>query len=75
VPEIVGGELFAAGALEACTTAVAEEKALVFPAELVAVTRTLIVNPTSAVATAYVEFVAPLIGLQSIPDGSQCCHW
>jgi hypothetical protein len=52
VPEIVGGDVVVGGALADCTTAVAVEKTLVFPAALVAVTRTRIVVPTSPVVTA-----------------------
>jgi hypothetical protein len=75
VPPIVGGDVFAGAADIGCTTAVVAEKALVLPATLLAVTRTLIVVPTSALVTAYVELVAPGIGTQTNPDGSQLSHW
>jgi hypothetical protein len=52
VPLIVGGDVFAGAVGFACTTAVAAEKALVLPAALLAVTRTLIVVPTSTLVTA-----------------------
>jgi hypothetical protein len=72
---MVGGEVFAGGAFADCTTAVAAEKSLTLPAALVAVTRMRIVVPTSPVVTAYVDAVAPGIGPQSAPVGSQLCHW
>jgi hypothetical protein len=40
--------VFAGGVYALCTTAVAAETALAFPAVFIAVTRTLMLHPTSA---------------------------
>src|SRR5438094_7536705 len=59
-----------------CTTAVGMELAGVEdPAEFEAVTATLRVLPTSPLATAYVDAVAPVIGAQPSPAELQRCHW
>ena len=56
------------------TDAVAAEVAVTEPTELLAVTETRIVDPTSADTREYAVPVAPVIGAQSAPPESQRCH-
>ncbi len=57
-----------------CTTVVGVEVATPEPAELVAVTTTRIVLPTSGAPSVYAELEAPETGLQLAPAESQRCH-
>jgi hypothetical protein len=57
-----------------CTTVVGVEVATPEPAELVAVSTTRIVLPTSAAPSVYVELEAPETALQLAPAESQLCH-
>ena len=78
VPEIVGGDVLPGGDDAGCTTGVAADVAVAAPAELVAVTATRKVSPTSSLVAAYVELVE-LMGAggtaQLAPLASQRCHW
>jgi hypothetical protein len=70
-----GGVEFAGATGAGCTTAVAAE--LTGPAEpavFVAVTAIAIVDPTSAVASVYVELVCPPIGAHALPELLQRSH-
>ena len=73
VPETVGAPVFDGGA--AATVAVADEVALLEPAEFDAVTVTRIVEPTSELLAAYVCAVAPPMSAQLPPLASQWRHW
>src|ERR671932_2048111 len=75
LPEMVGGDVFAGAVAAAVTTAVCAELALLEPTELVAVTVTRSVEPTSAFATRYVCWVAPAMLVQLPPALSQRRHW
>src|SRR5919202_7117872 len=75
VPEIVGAAVLAGAAGAAVTTAVWAEPALLEPTELVAVTVTRSVEPTSMLATGYVCCVAEAMLLQLAPALSQRRHW
>jgi len=57
------------------TTAVASEAAETLPEPFVAVTTTLMVEPTSAATGAYVPDVAPTMSAQLAPPASHRCHW
>ena len=74
VPEIVGGEPFTGGAGAAATTAVCAEPAEPEPSVFVAVTATLVVEPTSAEASVYVWPVALAMSAQFAPALSQRRH-
>jgi hypothetical protein len=65
VPEIAGGVVAVGGA--AATTVVGAELVAEEPAELVAVTTTRMLQPTSSWVSAYVGFLAPVIGLHVVP--------
>ena len=73
-PEITGSTVFF-GAADGTTADVAEESALAWPAPFVAVTRMRKRNPTSLLASLYVELVAPLIEAQFAPFESHRRHW
>src|ERR671933_411152 len=75
LPEMVGGDVFAGAVAAAVTTTVWAEPALLEPTELVAVTVTRSVEPTSAFATGYVCWVAEAMLLQLAPALSQRRHW
>ncbi len=79
VPEIVGGDVFF-GANAATTIAVAFDTATPLPSALVAVTRTRIVKPTSALRSRWLFVVAPAIAAQFDPFpfppfAGQRSHW
>jgi hypothetical protein len=57
------------------TTPVAADEAVAEPAELLAVTETRIVDPTSAAPRRYVALVAPDTEEQPLPPESHRCHW
>jgi RecB family exonuclease len=61
---VIVGRVVGTGAPRGATTSVAFEAALALPSLLVAVTRTRIVEPTSAAARVYVFVVAPAITAQ-----------
>jgi hypothetical protein len=73
VPDTVGREATAGGV--AVTNAVGAEGALALPPLFVALTTTMSVCPTSALAAVYVVAVAPEMLLQFAPVESQRCHW
>src|SRR5438094_380107 len=75
IPEIAGGAVSAGGIATATTTALGVLAAEVEPTELVAVTTTTIVEPTSAEVSASVVLVAPAMSAQFAPAESQRCHW
>jgi hypothetical protein len=60
--------------VSACTTAVGVELDEAEPSRLVAVTATLIVEPTSLDFSRYVWLVAPEIDWQLDPEVLQSCH-
>ena len=66
--------MFAGGTGAACTTADGPELAVAEPAELLAVTATTTVAPTSAGPSVYVEPVAAKMSTQPAPDESQRRH-
>ncbi len=59
----------------ATTTAVCTDVACALPVAFVAVTRTRIVEPTSAGTSARVEAVEPAMSTQLAPAALQRCHW
>jgi hypothetical protein len=71
VPEIVGGDAF--DGATPVTVEVGAETAVALPALFVAVTATTSVAPTSAGVTAYVDEVAPEIGVHA-PEPSHRRH-
>jgi hypothetical protein len=64
-----------AATVVAVTTAVAADVAIAEPAELLAVTNTRIVEPTSAEPRRSVLEVAPETAVQEPPLELQRCHW
>jgi len=73
-PEIEGAAVFDGGATGAGTTAVTFETAMPLPPLFDAVTAARSVDPTSAEATVYDCFVAPLMLAQLEPPESHLCH-
>ncbi len=71
---MVGGAVFAGATGAAATTCVCAELALLDPAELLAVTRTRIVEPTSAEVSVYVCPVNGTMSTQLVPPESQRRH-
>jgi hypothetical protein len=74
VPDTVGGAVFVAEEGADVTTDVGIETAVALPTEFDASTASLIVDPTSAADTAYVEPVAPPMSAQDAPAVSQRRH-
>ena len=74
MPESAGAAVFT-GAAGATTTALCSETAWAEPAELVAVTWTRSVWPTSPATSVYVALVAPPTLTQSPPADEQRRHW
>ena len=74
-PLIAGAAVFFGAWPVAWTTFVGRETATPLPVAFVAVTWTRMRLPTSALVNVYFFDVAPLIGLQLPPAGSQRCHW
>ena len=72
-PVTVGGDVF--DGTGTATTAVAAELVDVEPEELVAVSTTTIVWPTSEGWSVYVWPVAPGMFVQFFTEPSQSCHW
>src|SRR5205807_3206945 len=76
VPVIVGGAVFDGAPLAGSTISVASEVAgAPSPPALLALSRTAIVWPTSAVFGTCVCAVAPEIGWQEAPNALHCSHW
>ena len=75
LPSKSGALVVDVGVGVAVTTAVGADEAVAEPAELLAVTETRIVDPTSAEARRYLVPVALEIGAQETPPESQRCHW
>jgi hypothetical protein len=57
------------------TTSVGSDVAVPLPSAFVAVTSTRMVRETSAVASVYVSFVAPLMSPHAVPSVAQRLHW
>ena len=73
VPVTAGRTVLTGGA--AVTVALAADVAGVLPTLSVAVTTTLIAEPTSVGVSRYVELVAPAMSAQLAPAASQRRHW
>ena len=72
-PETIGSAVFAGAS--AATTPVTADVAEDDPVELLAVTTTRSVVPTSPWPSAYVAPVAPATFAHAPPDALQLCHW